>query len=56
MGIGMTLLHHKGFTGLSRLLHDTSGKSSMKKSACYTHGNEQHTMHTEARDIQQTED
>ena len=29
MGIGMTLLHHSGFTGLSRRSHDTSGESVM---------------------------
>jgi hypothetical protein len=29
MGIGMTLLHHSGFAGLSRLSHDTSGESVM---------------------------
>ena len=43
MDIGMSRLHHKGFTGLSRLLHEISGVSVMTKSACETHGNKRNT-------------
>ena len=55
MGIGMSLLDHKGFTGLSRLLHEISGVSVTRKSACETHGNKQNTRHIKRPDVQRLE-
>jgi hypothetical protein len=55
MGIGMRLLDHKGFTGLSRLLHEISGVSVMRKSAWETHGNKQNTRHIETPDVRRVE-
>ena len=52
MGIGISLLNHSGFTGLSALLQDISGVSSMMKSACATHENKQNTRHTKGHGMQ----
>ena len=52
MGIGISLLNHSGFTGLSALLQDISGVSCMMKSACATHENKQNTRHIKGHGMQ----
>ena len=52
MGIGMSLLNHSGFTGLSTLLQDISGVSCMMKSACATHENKPNTRHINGHGMQ----